>query len=372
MDDRPELVRLSPGRGPGRGLMGVVAVAILTVVVIGSGFIGNLGREPVAPTPPRASARAATAAPSAAPSEKAVVDLAHVGYRVRFEADPQLYDEDTFAIYGRGFDVVTVAVGTPLRGASLLGEGIATRIYAGTLDRLGQAYLAATPFTVTGGDEITIDGYPARLLSLGRRAEGQARAVTALALVGNRAFVISSSDRATLDGFLAGFTFGPKLFVSRELGFLVPEPVSDPPFGVTVGTGEAVTGLWVFDDGSQLDPDTWSHGIAVAVGTETRPALVRSLPSALPPPSPRRMWAATLPELVRLYRRLVDVGDGLPTVPTTLGGVDAALVIRADGLAATILAVRDGRNYIVSTSGNARPERAPHFDQFVEAFTFLE
>ena len=84
------------------------------------------------------------------------------------------------------------------------------------------------------------------------------------------------------------------------------------------------------------------------------------------------MWAATLPDLVRLYRRLVDVSDGLPTVPTTLGGVDAALVLRADGLAATILAVRDGRVYIVSTSGLVRPERAPHFDEFVEAFAFLD
>jgi hypothetical protein len=372
MDDRPELVRLSPGRGPGRGLVGVVAVAVLSVVVIGTGFAGNLGREP-APPPASARAATATAAPTVAPSEDAaIVDLAHVGYRVRFEADPQLYDEDTFAIYGRGFDVVTVAVGTPLRGASLLGEGIATRIYAGSLDRLGQAYLAATPFTVTGGDEITIDGYPARLLSLGRRAEGQARAVTALALVGNRAFVISSSDRSTLDAFLAGFTFGPKLFVSRELGFMVREPVDDAPFGVTVGLGDAVTGLWVFDDGVQLDADAWSHGIAVSVGTETRPALVRSLPSALPPPAQRRMWAPTLPDLVRLYRRLVDVGDGLPAVPTTLDGVDAALVIRADGLAATIVAVRDGRNYIVSTSGLVRPERAPHFEEFLESFAFLD
>jgi hypothetical protein len=133
-----------------------------------------------------------------------------------------------------------------------------------------------------------------------------------------------------------------------------------------------VAGIWAFDDGDQLDADTWSHGIAVSVGTETRPALVRSLPSALEPPAQRRMWASTLPELVRLYRRLVDLGDGLPTVPTTLGGVDAALVVRADGLAATILAVRDGRVYIVSTSGLVRPERAPHFDEFVEAFTFLD
>lgn len=374
MEQRPELVRLSPGRGSGRGLVGVAVVVVLSVAVVGAGFLGNLGREPTPPPGPTARPVASpsdrsTPAPTAEPAR---IELPFVGYAVRYDGEPQLYDEDTFGIYRDASGQVTVAVGTPSRGASLLGEGITTRIYAGSLDRLGLAYLAETPFTLTGGDDITVDGQPARVLALGVGPDGGPIAVTALFVYGNRSYVISAPDRRTLDPFLAGFTFGPGLFVSRDLGFQVPLLVDERPFGATASSGEdSTSGLWVFSDGDRLADGQYSHVIGVSVGTEAQPAFVRNAPSALPHPGTRRLWAPTLADLVRTYRRIVDLGEGL-VAPTILGGEPATLVIRADGLAATVLAVHDGRAYIISTTGAAAVERAPHFEQFLATFTFLE
>ena len=376
MDERPELVRLSEGRGAGARLLGVAAVGAIAVAIVAIGLVG--GGDPDPPVAPAATPAARAGATSAAaPTALATpapptVELPLRGYAVRYDGEPQLYDEDTFGIYRFASGQVTVAVGTPSRGASLLGEGITTRIYAGSLDRLGLAYLAETPFTLTGGDDITVDGQPARVLALGVGPDGQPIAVTALFVYGNRSYVISAPDRRTLDPFLAGFTFGPRLFVSRDLGFQVPLLVDEPPFGVTVSRGTSSSaGLWVFPDGDRLADGEYSHAIGVSIGTEDQPANVRNVPSDLPYPSPRRLWAPTLAELVRGYRRIVDPGEGL-VAPTILGGEPATLVIRADGLAATVLAVHLSRAYIISTTGAAAVERAPHFEQFLATFTFLE
>ena len=178
--------------------------------------------------------------------------------------------------------------------------------------------------------------------------------------------------RQGLDRFLETFSFGTSLFVSRELGFQVPLPIEAKPFGVAPNRpSEAGYGFWVFADGVPVGDEQWSHSIAVSVGSSLHPALVRTLPSRVRVPDPRRIWSASLVELQAAY--LGAIGGTPGSVSTIQLGGELALVIEhPDGLAKAILAIHRGRVYIVSTTGFYSREAAPDFDEFVAAFTFLE
>lgn len=408
MEDRPQVARLSDGRQSGRSLLGVVIVAVVAVAIVGVGLLGERPEAPPAPEPrPAVTSAARTPAavavvPSAtaAASEPPAADrfeALRAGYSVEYPANPSrrptVYDDGALVVYGfsapGAFGVratIAVSVGSPAQGASLLAVGETTRIYADTLDGLTERYVDATGTSRYSLSELLVDGHPGRVLR--PDADDWMTAAVGLIVAGDRAFVAIASgfeelepfasdaagspNEVGLRQFLAGMTFGPGLFVERTLGFQVPMLVDERPFAVAVGLRPDLAGIVVFGDGEPLGDETWSHSIAVSVGTESRPALTRGLPSALPHPATRRIWAPTLPALVQAYRRLVDLGDALPPVSIELAGEPAVRIIRADGLAATVLAVHRGRVYIISTTGRDRVERAPHFEEFLATFAFLE
>lgn len=305
---------------------------------------------------------------------------------------PLTFDDGQLAVFGIGWEdprgafesVIAVAVGTPASGASLLAAGIAARIHGSTLDELQAAFLVEVSGAAGPAQEIAVDGEVARRLRFERSAGRSDLAV--LALHADRSFVIMALGfpravgwpprpdlaESAVDAFLRRFHFGPGLFVSRELGFQVDLPVDERPVGATASSSRrARTGIFSFSDGDRLADGEYTHVIGVSVGTADAPAFVRNVPSGLPQPATRRLWAPTLADLVRAYRRLVDPGDGL-TVPATLDGEPAMLVLRADGVAATLLAVHDGRVHVISTTGRSVVERAPHFARFLASFAFLD
>ncbi|MBM4407177.1 MAG: hypothetical protein FJ038_00925 [Chloroflexi bacterium] len=251
MDERPELVRLSQGRGAGARLLGVAAASLIGTAIVAAGAFGGSDRDEPRPRPAAtvqvSAARDTTHAPAA--TRHATVTLPHQGYAVTYDGTPMLYDDDALAIYQLGDAVVSVAVGTPANGASLLGQGITARINGRTLDQLTDAYLAAIGTGAESSAAIAVDGEPGLMLRLtpGTGPGYGPGSAAALFLVDRRAFVFWSHLETALRAFLGGLTFGPGLFVSRDLGFQVPLLVDEPPFGATVSNGEGSTsGLWVF------------------------------------------------------------------------------------------------------------------------------
>ena len=393
------LVRLG---GSGNGRRSWLAVGLVLATAAGLVAVGALNRtEPppetaAAPTAAFAPAAtlAATAEPSAAAPEVAwrlsreditleggVVQIRSAGYRVAYATDeghqPAISDDGALAIFGFGDrdtdggypELVSVAVGTPAKGALIPTSRRFPRIYGRTVDELQAAYGELTGVEVTAVDYVVIDGQIARQLQSFKGTPLQSAMV--ITVHGKRAFVFNATSLELLREFLSGFRFGPPLFVSEGLGFQVPLPLSGRPFGTEVGIQpDPVTGLYVFDDGVQLDQATYSHAIGVSVGTEARPALVRVIPSDLRAPPFRRIWGATLSELTTAYQRVAGPGTGV--LSTRLGGEPALLIVRADGMAVTVLAVHEGRAYLVMTNGHDAIEAAPSFQIFLDSFTFLD
>ena len=387
------VVRLGGSGGGRRAALTVGLVIVASGALIGIGAFSRAPTTAPAPIPavrPSVPITAATAAPTPRPTgilpnedittQDGEVAIRSAGYRVAYVVDethqPAISDKGALAIFGFGDrdaeggypDLVSVSVGTPAVGALIPTSRRFPRVYATDLDDLQAAYAQATGLEVTALEDVVIDGEIARRL-LARGATPLQSAV-AIAVHRNRAFVIAATSVELLKGFVAGFRFGPPLFVSQTLGFQVPQPVRLRPFGTEVGIRpDPVNGLYVFDDGEPIAEDTYSHAIGISVGTETRPALVRVLPSGHQPPQPRRIWAGTLPELVALYVSAAGPGESMR--PTILGGEEAILIRGADGLAVTVLAVHDGRAYLVMTSSRVDIEPAPHFQAFLDAFAFL-
>lgn len=386
-DERVELVAVG-GRGGGPG--GVVAVLIAVAIgagIVGVGFLGEGG-------PPAAQPAPATAGPStrATPQPTAIrqrfFEAPLAGYRVAEEPGerrPLLFDGGLLAVFEspqQPSALVAVSVGTPSRGASLLGLGVTDRVYGRTLDRLVAAYggVQGAPFAT---DEVMIDGERGALVRFGPAATDPP--AVALIAKGNRAFVITATgfDAVATDAagdpsvlalgrFLERFRFGPSLFVSRDLGFEVAMPLDTLPFGAESVDDEAAAGLWVFDDGVALDADEHSHVIGVSVGSEARPAYVRILPSEVLQPRTRRIWGATLEELVDTYSAAVAPWGPIGPERIRLGRTWAVRLLRADGLAETVVAVHAGKSYIISTTGRGAIEAAPHFEDVLATFAFLE
>jgi hypothetical protein len=390
-DDRVELVAVG-GRAGGPGaLMAVMVAVALGAGIVGVGFLGEGGPPPA---PERASSAGPNARPTTepTPSPQAYFEAPLAGYRVAVEPGERpalLFERGLIALFqspdtgsAGGFPAgVTVSVGTPSRGASLLALGVTDRVYGRTIDRLVAAYTRSQGAPVAS-DVVTVDGDPAALLWSGPRGEV---APVALVVKGNRSFVISATgfDSVATDAaghpseiglrrFLERFRFGPSLFVSRDLGFEVAMPVDTLPFGAESVDDEAAAGLWVFDDGTQLEGSEHSHAIGVSVGSEARPAFVRILPSELRQPQTRRIWGATLDELVAAYTAAVAPWTPIGPERVRLGRERAVRLVSADGLAETILAVHAGKSYIISTTGRGSVATAPHLDDFLATFAFLE
>ena len=126
----------------------------------------------------------------------------------------------------------------------------------------------------------------------------------------------------------------------------------------------------MFGDGIAVG-DRWSDSIGVSVGTMLHPALVRVLPSLNPKPTPYRIGATSLIGLQSAY--LAAIADQVGSSTTVrLGGELALLIERPDGLGATDLAVHRGRVYLVETSGAGLQDAAPHFEEFLAGFEFLD
>ena len=403
MSDRREqivpLTRLG-GRDSGRGAaLAVGGVLVAVAALVGAGILGRLSEQPRASAAPLASPPSApTPGPdktAAAPGDAGdVVVVPGGGYSVRFAADsrrrPVLLDDGALAVFpfgpenaaGASDGTIQVSVGTPARAAAIMGANGPGEVFGASLEDLRLQYLGELSDHVITRSAQEIAGQTAIVVRVDDGAGGM-RAV-ALIAHGGRNFVITASGFQILYGaisdfpaelglerFITGFRFGTSLFVSRELGFQVPLPVDARPFGTAVKLppGEA-NGLYVFGDGVAVG-DRWSDSIAVSVGTMLNPALVRVLPSLNPKPTPYRIGATSLIGLQSAY--LAAIADQVGSSTTVrLGGELALLIDRPDGLGATVLAVHRGRVYLVETSGAGLQDAAPHFEEFLAGFEFLD
>lgn len=395
-DERAPAVTLTPvgGRGAGaRARVAVVGVIAALAGLVGLGVLG--GSESVDPEPapslvaaiasPDRSAAPSEAPPTGVPAHSRVVTPGTAGYEVAYPRDashrPVIFDDGSLAIFGYGERVpdgtypgtVRVAVGTPARGAPVLGTAGQADIHADTAGELWAAYRAIETEAPSARRTFRVDGAPAVILGFDASGpDARARAVALIAHGGRSFVIIAAGFETLLPGFrnpadaglvrfLAGLRFTTPLFSSRELGFQVPQPLDVPAQISDEGTV-------VFAGGQQDRDGGRSLAISVAVGTEGTPAVSQVLPGA-GAPRVRRIWASSLVQLQEAYGEAVSGRVGSSTT-IRLGGELALLVQRPNGLAATVLAVHRGRAYIVSAAGSPGPPAV--FEEFLEGFRFLD
>jgi hypothetical protein len=169
---------------------------------------------------------------------------------------------------------------------------------------------------------------------------------------------------------LAAPSAGQSIYLNPNLGFSVVVDLPDSAKGTWVEHGQLpdVGGEVVF-----VVPVRGFAGglgdIAVVVGSKQNPAAIRigvASPVA-------RLWQPSLVALVQAYALLLDGQLGSET-PVTLDGERALLLGNPGGAAAVVLAVHNGRVYVISALDGPPSQGWPGttLAAFVASFRFVD
>jgi hypothetical protein len=173
---------------------------------------------------------------------------------------------------------------------------------------------------------------------------------------------LRNAASAGLVRFLAGFRFTTPLFVSDDRTFEVPYP-ADAALAARAPDHVA------FHAGEELANGTFSHQIDVAIGTRDRPAPVTlRTGSGLVQAS---LWAPTLEALEEALDEAAGSFVGARG-GRLLGGEPAVMLDLLGEGGQVVLAVHDGRAYVISAAGFPPGEPSPILNAFLDGFRFVE
>jgi hypothetical protein len=396
-DPQVTLVRVGGGTSRvARTWIAVLAIAVASAAIVGVGLLGGTITPSPRPVPSRAAAQEdATPSPAASrgvrPSPGGSARVARViappnaGYEVDYARDgshrPIVTQNGALAIFGFGErvpdgtypGVISVAVGTPARGASIPFEGQSRFVYGRTLDELAASYFGGEDQVPVVRSAFGVDRTLGLLLDFDAPAPGAPTRSVALLVAGNRAYVIESvgfdgmfpglrnAASAGLVRFLAGFRFGDPLYVSAPaLGYQAV-----PPEGMDAESapGDSV----IFTD--RTTGSGFARSISIAVWVPQRGAV----PRLLTPIGERQddvVWAGSAADVEENY---VSSRPG-PVVsrgPIRVGGLVGQLV-EQEGEPATVFVVRGDRTFVISWAATPPGSGLDEFGAFLETVAFFD
>jgi hypothetical protein len=393
--DEPQvtLVRVGGSRSrTARTWVALVAVGVVSAAIVGVGLLGG-----GSPDGPRSVPSAATAAdPSTGPAPprgsgsttsalgvRRSIAPANAGYEVDYPRDnshrPIVTQGGALAIFGFGErvpdgsypGVISVAVGTPARGAPVLFEGGSRSVYGASLDELAGSYFGDESRIPAVRSAFGVDGSLGLLLDFDPPEPGAPTRSVALFAHGNRTFVIESvgfdelfrglrnAASAGLVRFLAGFRFTAPLHVSATLGYQAVPPEGMEAQGAP---GETV----VFTDGPT--GTGFSRSIAIAVWVPQRGAVLRPLTQS---GDRQDSWvsAGSAPQVEPNY---VESRPGavLSRTRIQVGGLEGEIV-EQEGEPTAVFVVRGNRTYIFTVASEPPGSGLDSFWTFLETVAFF-
>ncbi len=396
----PANIPVTPVRAPGSRLALLVGLALVIglTATIGLGILNNRAAPTPEPQPsaaigptPAVSGSAVALEPTSSPAD--FLEFTADGYQLiglpaGFELSQTVPGQRVTifrSLPGSSFSpggAILIATGTPAASPQVGVGRPRLRLPDQSLASLEAAYRAEFG-PVQAASDATIDGQPARILT-SQPSDEDWHAV-ALTTIGLRTYVIDASAfgdgpdatapnaTAALHSFLQAFRFaGPAIFASPNLGFEAELPAGVSPLGgYSAGPVDEAGGLFVFVDGTANAGGMWSNRIGVSVGSNAHPAQALILPLISELPVLDTIWGSTMADVQRDYLDLLDAGTSLTSEVSFKG--EPAIEVQANiGPAMALITIHHGRVYIISTTGVTSAQVAPHFQEFLDSFEFLD
>jgi hypothetical protein len=312
-----------------------------------------------------------------------VIAPANAGYEVDYGRDathrPIVTQGGALAIFGFGErvpdgsypGVITVAVGTPARGAPIPFEGQTRFVYGRSLEELAASYFGGEDRVPAVRSAFGVDGGLGLLLDFDPQQPGAPTRSVALLARGNRAFVLESigfdelfprlrnAASAGLVRFLAGFRFTDELYVSSPgSGYQAV-----PPAGMETQRAPGDTVIFTDPTSSGV-----SRTIAIAAWVPQRGAVLRPLTQS----GERQDSWVSAGSAQQVEPNYVSSRPGrvVSRTPIEVAGLDGEIV-EQEGEPTAVFVVRGDRTYILTYASRPLGSGIETFWTFLETVAFF-